>query len=259
VTESPDIQFIVKALRSFQRSDLARLFQNATSELRVSDTYGSRWFSRVSAFDIYCTPEKLAVVRNLPDEDKKLINDAVLLRYPTRDNEPEICEINYLMRDDEGFGSEVSVPALRVAPFDYMREQVDKCESKIDLGDFEGAVTNARTLVETVCLFIHEELTGSTYSYDGNLPRLHKSVADSLKMNPDLFSDQNLKRILSAVGTIIQGIAELRNAKSDAHGKGRVEATYRIDRRHAVLVVNLAKTISEYLYLTLEKRLMETR
>lgn len=72
-------------------------------------------------------------------------------------------------------------------------------------------------------------------------------------MSPGHYEDENLKQILSGVFSIINGVSSLRNKYSDAHGAGPRSATYRIDERHAVLTVNLAKTISEYLFISFEK------
>lgn len=247
---SDDITKLKKALKSLERPDLANLFDNAKSDLQVSDTYGSRLFSRLSVFDIYCSPKKYGLLLSLSPADDEAIRNAVYLVYPTRDNEPEIYQINYLLDFADDESSLVETGRLNEISFDYVHEQIAKCNEKIGKADFEGAVTNARNLLESVCLFICEELTGNAYIYDGNLAKLHKSVADLLQMNPEQYESQNLKRILSGVASIVYGVSELRNAKSDAHGKAPSNQTFRIDDRHAIFVVNLSKSLSEYLFLS---------
>jgi hypothetical protein len=72
-------------------------------------------------------------------------------------------------------------------------------------------------------------------------------------MNPADYADDCLKQSLSGVFSVINGVSMLRNDFSDAHGSSP-KKSYRIDERHARLTVNLAKTISEYLFLSYENR-----
>ncbi|MBX3296832.1 MAG: abortive infection family protein [Acidobacteria bacterium] len=257
--ESEDIAKLRKALRSLGRPDLAVLLDNAKSDLRISDTYGSRLFSRLSEFNIYCSPENYSKLSKLPPTDEEAIQNAVYLIYPTQDHEPEIYKINYLM-DFEGVDRSYIVVTGRLGEisFDYVHQQIAKCHQKIGNADFDGAVTNARTLIESVCLFIYENLSGKSYKYDGNLGKLHKSVADLLQMNPEKYESQNLKRILTGISSIIHGVSEIRNAQSDSHGKAPSSQTYRVDDRHAIFVVNLSKSVSEYLFLSYIKAKQST-
>ena len=82
--------------------------------------------------------------------------------------------------------------------------------------------------------------------------KLYKAVASILHMSPGDYEDEFLKQILSGVFSIVNGVSGLRNAYSDSHGTSPSKATYKIDERHAILTVNLAKTISEYLFLSYE-------
>ncbi len=240
-------------LRQLGRDDLAAMLRNATSDLEVSSTYGSRLFSCLSTFYIRCSPSSYGLLSTISEDDKKHLYDAVYSIYPIRDHEPEITDIIFEVNPFNENNHSVAVYHLQNITFDYVREQIAKCDEKITLGDFEGAVTNARNLLESTCLFIYEKITGEEYRYDGDLAKLHKKIADLFGMKPEIHNDQNLKRILTGVSSIIHGVAELRNSQSDAHGKTPSKISYRIDKRHAVLVVNLAKTVSEYLYTSFEK------
>jgi hypothetical protein len=246
--ESEDIKKLRRSLILLEREDLANLLKNSTSNLEVSDTYGSYLFSQISLFEIFSPSEQFKQLNKLSENDVNTILEATLLIYPLKEREPEVVAIKFHINFNYVDNDLVKVPFLETVSFDYVREQIKKCEEKIQNQDFEGAVTNARTLMETVCLFVYEEILGENYSYDGNLAKLHKKIADLLKMSPDLYEEQNLKKILSGISSIVHGVSELRNSKSDAHGKSPSKSNYRVDERHAVLVVNLAKTVSEYLY-----------
>lgn len=250
--EDIDIKRLRKVLKYKERNDLADLLKNSRSNVRESSTYGSMWYSVISYFEIYSpikSNEKLIV---LSEEDKLELLKAILLIYPIKESEPEIVEIEFYPDFDlEDEVELVDTKSLENIDFDYIQEQIKKCNIKIAEKDFEGAVTNSRTLLESVCLYIYEVKIGE-YDYKGNLLKLYKDVSQVLNMTPADHSDEYLKQILSGVFSIINGVSGLRNNFSDAHGNSPRKA-YKIDDRHAILTVNLSKTIAEYLYLSYEK------
>lgn len=250
----PDIKKIRKILSYKGRQDLDTLLRHSTSYLEESTTYGSRLYSRLSTFHIKSHPSVQPKIDQLSAEDKEAIFTAVLSVYPVWDNEPEITDIIYNVDFDIEAAELVETKELDKISFEYIHEQIQKCDSKIADKDFDGAITNARTLVESICLFILESKTGQAQDYDGNLIKLHKLVASCLKMSPGDYDDANLKHILSGVFSIINGVSGLRNTFSDSHGTAPSKKTYKIDERHAILTVNLAKTISEYLFLSYENQ-----
>lgn len=58
----------------------------------------------------------------------------------------------------------------------YVLEQINKCEKKISDNDYNGAITNARSLVEAVCLGMEELINGESEQYDGDLNKLFNKV-----------------------------------------------------------------------------------
>lgn len=126
----------------------------------------------------------------------------------------------------------------------FIDEQVKKCDEKIASGDYYGAITNARSLVEAILTEIEKELDASAPEYDGDLVKLYKRVAKLLNLGPERkdISD-TLKQILNGLSSIIAGLAGLRNKMSDAH-----VASYKPSKHHAKLAVNSAKTICDFLF-----------
>ncbi|WP_406853793.1 abortive infection family protein [Alsobacter sp. KACC 23698] len=117
--------------------------------------------------------------------------------------------------------------------------------------DPEGAITAARTLLETVCKRIVEELTGSVD--DGaDLPKLYRQTAERLNLAPTQHTEQVFKSILQSCMTVVKDLGELRNKVGDAHGK--VARQVRPAPRHAELAVNLAGSLSAFLVQTFEAR-----
>jgi hypothetical protein len=118
--------------------------------------------------------------------------------------------------------------------------------------DPEGAITAARTLIETVCKHILDEL-GETNGEGVELPGLYGAVANNLKLAPSQHTEQVFKQILGGCATVVNGLAAVRNKLSDAHGKGKLAA--RPSPRHAELAVNLAASLTAFLISTwLERR-----
>lgn len=117
--------------------------------------------------------------------------------------------------------------------------------------DPEGAITAARTLLETVCKRIIEE-AGGEYGASDDLPKLWYTAATHLNLAPDQHTETAFKTILGSCGAIVNNLSNLRNRLSDAHGKGKKPA--RPLPRHAALAVNLAGAMAMYLVSTWEAR-----
>ena len=125
-------------------------------------------------------------------------------------------------------------------------ENIRKCETKLTDGDFSGAITNARTLIEAVLIGIEKDLDTNAAEYDGDLVRLYKRAQKLLNLEPDRkdISD-SLRQILSGLTSIVNGLAAMRNKMSDAHA-----STYRPSRHHAKLAVYAATTLADFLFET---------
>jgi len=117
--------------------------------------------------------------------------------------------------------------------------------------DPEGAITSARTLLETVCKHILDE-TGGSYSDNDDLPGLYRAVALKLNVAPSQHADEAFKRILGGATSVVEGLGSLRNRIGDAHGKGK--AAVRPAPRHAQLAVNLAGAMATFLIETWQDR-----
>src|SRR5262245_2417593 len=78
------------------------------------------------------------------------------------------------------------------------------------ISDPEGAITAARTLLETVCKHIIDDLS-VRYDEDGELPKLYQLTSESLKVAPSQHTEQVFKQILGGCTSVVQGLASLRN------------------------------------------------
>lgn len=119
--------------------------------------------------------------------------------------------------------------------------------------DPEGAITVARTLLETVCKRILEE-SGVPYDDKADLPKLYRATAETLNLAPSQHTEEPVKAILGGAMQLVNGIGTLRNRLSDSHGRGG-KLPVRPSPRHAFLTVNMAGAMASFLIETyLEKQ-----
>lgn len=117
--------------------------------------------------------------------------------------------------------------------------------------DPEGAITIARTLLESVCKHILDEANIS-YGNSPDLNALYRLAADLLKLSPAQHTEQVFKQILGGCTSVIEGLGSIRNRHGDAHGQGR--AAVKPTARHAELAVNLSGAAASFLLSTWDSR-----
>jgi len=108
--------------------------------------------------------------------------------------------------------------------------------------DPEGAVTLARTLLESVCKHVLDDC-GVVYG-DAEIPKLWAFTSEQLNLLPSQHDEEAFRRILGNCQAVVDGIANVRNRVGDAHGRGRRQV--RISARHAELAVNLAGAMASF-------------
>ncbi len=110
--------------------------------------------------------------------------------------------------------------------------------------DPEGAITAARTLMESVCKHILDKANIS-YSQNADLPQLYHLTAQHLQVAPNQYTETIIRQILGNCQSVVNGIAALRNKLGDAHGKSKAELLP--PPIYAELAVNLAGTLAKFL------------
>lgn len=117
--------------------------------------------------------------------------------------------------------------------------------------DPEGAITMARTLLESVCKHILDEAEAH-YDDSPDINKLYRLTAEQLNIAPSQHTEQVFKQILGGCTAVVEGLGALRNRLSDSHGKSKVGV--KPAPRHAELAVNLAGALAVYLLATWEAR-----
>jgi len=134
----------------------------------------------------------------------------------------------------------------------FIEQQIKKCDDKLTDGDYDGAITNARSLLEAVLTDVEQDLSSeSPPPYNGDLPKLYKRVARLLNLEPERTDiAEPLKQVLGGLSSVVSGLSALRNKMGDAHVR-----TYQPAKRHALLVVNSAKTLANFILACKENKL----
>ena len=127
---------------------------------------------------------------------------------------------------------------------DQVSAQITRMETSIE-ADPALAIGSAKEFVESLCKGILVS-TGATLSGSETLPQLVKQVRGVLKLDTEGQTGDTLKRTLSALSGLTQGIAELRGQLGSGHGHHPSVATP--DPSVARLAVGAATTLGVFLY-----------
>jgi hypothetical protein len=117
------------------------------------------------------------------------------------------------------------------------------------LNDPTLAIGTAKELVETCCKTILEA-RDIVFTQSADLPELIKLTVKTLELAPANIPESSkaantIKRLLSNLATITNGIAELRNQYGTGHGKAA--GSKGLGSRHAKLAVGAASTLAVFL------------
>lgn len=137
---------------------------------------------------------------------------------------------------------EIIIEPVNILSLDYIEKTINKAKDRVRIKDYDGAITTSRTLVAEVEDALYRNLYGKEPDEKTRDNALHKAVMDGLKMNIKPSLNSNLKKIISGLNSIYDGLSNLRNTTGDAHKK-----KYIPDAHHAQLAVNSAFTLCEFL------------
>lgn len=144
----------------------------------------------------------------------------------------------------------LQMPVLNRVTNEYLRELFGRAYIDIEQGQYDSALTKAKTLLEeTFCEVLQRN--GKTKKKTDDIHTLHSEVKSLYKMRPQKAYDNRINEMLNGVEKILKGISEMRNMASDAHGMGA--SRFRIEAHHARLFVNAAAMIAEFVLAVAER------
>jgi HEPN domain-containing protein len=122
--------------------------------------------------------------------------------------------------------------------------------------DPDLAIGTAKELIESCCKTILAE-RGVEVPKNADISVLVKLTSKELELTPNQIPEQakaaeSIKRLLSNLASVAQGIAELRNHYGTGHGKAA--GSRGLQPRHAKLAVGAASTLSVFLAETHQAR-----
>lgn len=131
---------------------------------------------------------------------------------------------------------------LRNREFASLDHEFQRGLASLD-SDPEAALTSACALVESLLrVYIEEE--GLDLPKEQSLKPLWKIVSAHLGFDPSQLVDDDLKRILTGLFSIMDGLGALRTHAGSAHGRGQYR--YNVKARHARLALNTAHTLTVF-------------
>jgi hypothetical protein len=258
----------MSALRPSETAKFEKLFgMNGGYVLNFSDSSFGIFFGQVADIDIhadqYCKygsskarklrcfwtqaedalagrvlEEMVGIASTIPNYSKDAALIAECLQIAKR---IQGCTVNlgYLRKSVEPFNSA------------YITKQIHRMEQAVD-SDPDLAIGTAKELIETCCKSILEE-RGKAIPGMPDMPTLTKTTFKELNLVPELIHESargkdTIKRILSNLSTIGNGLAELRGLYGTGHGKEH--QTSGLEARHAKLATGAAAALVTFLFET---------
>lgn len=132
---------------------------------------------------------------------------------------------------------------LRSGDFAAIDAEFERALTSVET-DPPSGITAASSLIEAIC---------KTYTEDHNLQLPQKQnirdlwrvVRDDLGFNPGSVTDDDLKRILSGLSSIVDGVGSLRTHAGSAHGRGPNSPV--VGSREARLAINAAHSLAVFI------------
>jgi hypothetical protein len=251
----PDADQFLRTMRRTlevkQQSELAGMLSGAKCEFWTDGSFGRRWDAYECTFRLRVPLDRLT---KFNDKHKLTLFNLVEQFLPSEVGYDLIkVEVSpFLVVEEEAPADDLLADVIK-ADHEHVKAAWEKALGRREI-DPEGAITSARTLLESVCKLILDE-NAITYDQGLDLSKLYKEAAKALKLAPEQHQEQIFKQILSGCISVVEGLAALRNSLSDAHG--RAKRAVRPEPRHAELAVNLACSMASFLMRTHVKRKAE--
>lgn len=223
-------------------------------DLGADDQYGegfpSKWKyteEKVREFNDSQTLKKIIEnsvdPRDFLDGDINADDSIVAINEYLKFNGFELRKVGEFYRIHDSKGLIVEAQRVNELSHDFIKEQIQKCHQKIETGDYNGAITNSRSLAEAVMIVIIETAEGKEIKNDGKLDNLYKQVKKILNLTFDpKVLPPTVIQILSGLDSISSGLTGLSNNSGDRHAN-----KFKTQKHHARLSVNATMTLVDFL------------
>lgn len=260
---SPEHTFeeIVKIMKKYVNCESLETFKENLNINSVDDNEAIFKFVVYKLNTINCSSVLTDLIEFLCN-NPLFFKDKEKTDFPRFDFDEIMASINSSIQDDnyEVFKAKTKYRVYglndSIVDFDYLfcknkleaytavKDHLDKCYSKVNSGDYSGAITNARTLVEQILREIEVKLDSNAQEYDGNLPKLYKRVMKIFKFEENLPDKIKTiyQQILGGLSGSVNGFSGLRNTMSDSHPVEHIPS-----ENDAILAINESKTLANFI------------
>lgn len=142
---------------------------------------------------------------------------------------------------------------LRERDFVSVQIEFDRALASVD-SDPASSVTAACAILESLCKILIED-EGLESPREQSIKPLWAVVQKHLRLDPASIEDDDLRRVLSGLTSVVDGLGAFRTHTGSAHGRGRLQ--YRLESRHARLVIHAAHTLVSFVMETWDARRAE--
>jgi abortive infection Abi-like protein len=118
--------------------------------------------------------------------------------------------------------------------------------------DPPAAITAACSILESLFKVYIEDAHGLEMPSDQSLKPLWRTASKHLVLDPSAMEDEDIKKVLSGLNSVVDGIGSLRTHAGSAHGRGR--RVYRLQARHARLAIHASHTLVSFFIETWDER-----
>jgi hypothetical protein len=131
-----------------------------------------------------------------------------------------------------------------------LNEEFERALSSVEVSPRDG-LSAACNILESVCkVYIEDE--GLEMPSKQDLQPVWTVVRKDLGFDPSKVEDDDLKKILSGLISIVDGVGAIRTHASSAHGAGKKR--YRVESRHARLSIHASHTVVSYILESWDKK-----
>lgn len=139
---------------------------------------------------------------------------------------------------------------LRARDLAAIQKEFERALQSVDQ-DPPAAITAACAIVESFCKTYCED-EGIDLPKEQSIKPLWKTVQAHIGLDPAKIEDDDLKRILTGLASVVDGIGSFRTHVGSAHGRGR--KSYRAAPRHARLLLHSAHSLVAFCIETWDAR-----
>ena len=155
-----------------------------------------------------------------------------------------VCVDGHFYIVENGKAPVIETPKLNIHSIPYVQGLRERCNNDFLSGNYDSVITKSRTMMEEVLVKILEDNQIQDIP-KGDIIKQYNTVKALYGMQQSSEYDRRINSLLSGLEKIVQSIAEMRNANSDAHGVGKRRIN--INECEARLVMNSSITFCEYI------------